>query len=332
MKVYFLKTFRSLFCGGLEDKVTTVDNNSNSFQGLQNALDAMAAASSSGSVGHNSGAPETEINSLRNLSDIFSRMMDIASARGRDDDSSHTAGKSSFGNAADNQKQFHKTDNNAQPAIAANTAAGQSGNNNDNFDTSKLKEVAGSGQNTTYIKNTSSHDETIGQFMNGGSTTTPEAQITLKPGETGALKYANGEGGYDAVADASGQYKPDASRLEFYADQNGVNNDDVSYIDGDNAAIKVSDGKGKSVGQSESIASEAPSGIVQHDSEGRATITGWYDGSSQGMQEGGKFLEDKLGTGNAYIHPDDDRNGQDANPMTMAQDSSSTYYATFGDA
>ena len=191
---------------------------------------------------------------------------------------------------------------------------------------------AGDGPNTTTITNTSNHDEKIGQFLNGGSTTQPTAEIDLKPGQTGTLKYENGQGGYDAEADSSGNFQSTASRLEFYADAKGVNNDDVSYIDGRNASIKVSDGNGKTAGDSQSIAADAPSNAVTKDAAGRATVTGWYDGSTQDMKDGGAYMESKLGTGNAYIHPDDDRNATSSNPMTMAQDTSQHYTADFGDA
>ncbi|GBR60510.1 hypothetical protein AA18889_2437 [Acetobacter senegalensis DSM 18889] len=88
---------------------------------------------------------------------------------------------------------------------------------------------AGSGSNSVTIQNSSNHVEKIGEFLNGGSTTTPVVEITLKPGESGTLSYQNGQGGYIAEANASGTYQPTASRLEFYADANGVNNTDVSY-------------------------------------------------------------------------------------------------------
>gem|GEM_PF-2422071 len=191
----------------------------------------------------------------------------------------------------------------------------------------------GSGPNDTVITNTSNHDEKIGEFLNGGSTTTPSAEIELKPGQTGDLRYQNGQGGFDAEADSSGKYQPTASRLEFYADKNGVNNDDVSYIDGDNAAVSVNDGHGRSAGESKAIAGNAPSDIVTKDSGGLPTVAGWYDGSSQTMQKGGAYMASELGgTGSAYVHPDDDRNGAGQNPMTMAQDSQQTYHATFGNA
>lgn len=192
---------------------------------------------------------------------------------------------------------------------------------------------AGSGSNTVTIANTSSHDETIGEFMNGGSTTAPVAEITLKPGESGTLSYANGQGGYMAEADSSGKYQSTASRLEFYADANGINNTDVSYIDGRNAAIQVSDDQGKTAGDTKSIAGSAPEGTVTHDAAGNATVAGWYDGSTSTMQAGGAYMQNELGTGNAYIHPDDDQNrASGTNPMTMAQDKSQHYTADFGNA
>ncbi|MGF1276541.1 hypothetical protein [Acetobacter pasteurianus] len=192
---------------------------------------------------------------------------------------------------------------------------------------------AGSGANKVTITNTSKHDETIGMFLNGGSTTEPVAKITLKPGESGTLSYANGQGGFMAKADSSGTFQPTASRLEFYADAKGVNNTDVSYIDGRNASIHVSDDQGKTAGDTKSIAASAPEGTITRDSAGDATIAGWYDGSSSTMQAGGAYMEQQLGTGNAYIHPDDDQKQADGtNPMTMAQDSSQNYTASFGDA
>lgn len=192
---------------------------------------------------------------------------------------------------------------------------------------------AGSGPNTTIIKNTSTHDEKIGEFFNGGSTTTPGAEIDLKPGQTGALHYQNGQGGFDAEADSQGQFESTASRLEFYADQNGKNNDDVSYIDGDNAAISVNDGHGRSAGETKSMAGDASPDIVTKDTGGLPTLAGDYDNSTQSMRAGAQFMQNELnGTGKVYIHPDDDRNGPGQNPMTMAQDSQQTYYATFGSA
>ena len=136
-----------------------------------------------------------------------------------------------------------------------------------------------------------------------------------------------------AQADSSGTYQSTASRLEFYADANGINNTDVSYIDGRNAAIQVSDGQGKTAGDTKSIADSAPEGTITRDSAGNATIAGWYDGSTSTMQAGGAYMEQQLGTGNAYLHPDDDQNRADnSNPMTMAQDKSQNYTASFGDA
>ncbi len=191
----------------------------------------------------------------------------------------------------------------------------------------------GAGPNSVAVTNTSHHDEHIGMFMNGGSTTKPVAEITLKPGESGTLSYQNGEGGFMAAADSSGAYKPDASRLEFFADASGRNNPDVSYIDGRNASISVSDGQGKTMGDTRGIAEAAPQGVVSSDAGGRLTIAGWYDGSTAAMQAGGAFLQGQLGTGSAYIHPNDDQNkAAGTNPMTMAGSTSQRFTASFGDA
>ena len=51
------------------------------------------------------------------------------------------------------------------------------------------------------------------------------------------------------------------------------------------------------------------------------------------MQAGGAYMQAQLGTGSSYIHPDDDQNqAAGTNPMTLAEDTSQTYTAQFGDA
>ena len=191
--------------------------------------------------------------------------------------------------------------------------------------------VTGSGPNVIEITNTQDHAIQVGKFKNGESTTDPSAAITLQPGETGKIYYQNGEAGYMAQADAAGQYQPDASRLEYQADADGVMKyPDVSYIDGRNAAISLTDGADFQKGDSQSIADRAPSDIVHSDSAGNKTIAGWYDGSDARMQQGGAFMEQALGMAGAYIHPDDDRRELAANPMSATQ--SNVLKATFGAA
>jgi hypothetical protein len=190
---------------------------------------------------------------------------------------------------------------------------------------------SGTGPNSIEITNTQNHPIRLGKFKNQESTTDPSAEIVLKPGETGTIRYENGEAGFIAQADADGKYLPTASRLEYQADADGNQKyPDVSYIDGRNASISLTDGAGFNKGDTLSIAGEAPDSIVTTDSAGNRTITGWYDGSTAEMQEGGQFLESRLGTNGAYIHPDDDRRGQGSNPMTSTQ--SSVLKATFGEA
>ena len=189
----------------------------------------------------------------------------------------------------------------------------------------------GSGPNVIHIKNTQDHDITIGKFKNGESTTDPSAKITIKPGQTASVHYQNGEAGVVSQASANGKFLPTASRLEYEADANGkMKFPDVSYIDGRNASIKISDGKGLNKGDNTSIAAQAPSNLVSHDSAGNATIAGWYDGSTATMKEAGDFLENKLGMNGAYIHPDDDRNSAGNNPMSGT--TSNELYASFGNA
>ncbi len=172
----------------------------------------------------------------------------------------------------------------APPSAGTPAAAGPSGANTvpDGTNPGAPTVSAGSGSNSTTITNTSNHDEKIRQFLNGGSTTTPTAEIDLKPGQSGTLNYQNGQGGFDQEADSSGKYQSGASRLEFYAYQNGKTNDDVSYIGGRNASISVSDGQGHTAGDTQSIATNAPAGTVTKDAAGNPTIQGWYDGSAPG--------------------------------------------------
>ncbi len=190
---------------------------------------------------------------------------------------------------------------------------------------------AGTGPNTISVTNNQDHAITVGKFKNGESTTDPSAKITLQPHQTGSLKYENGEAGYAAQADASGKFQPTASRLEYESDKDGkMKYPDVSYIDGRNASISLDDGAGLHKGDSKSIADSAPADIVTKDSGGGKTVAGWYDGSTSQMQAGGAFMQQRLGTSGAYLHPDDDKLSGSQNPMSGTQ--SSTIKAAFGDA
>ena len=190
---------------------------------------------------------------------------------------------------------------------------------------------AGSGPNAIQITNTTNEPMTVGKFKNGESTTDPSARITIQPGQTGTLLYQNGEAGYAAKADASGNFQANASRLEYEADSNGkMKYPDVSYIDGRNASISLSDGQGLNKGDARSIADGAPAGTVQSDAAGNKTIAGFYDGSTAQMQAGAAYMQNALGTGGAYLHPNDDTLPAGQNPMSGTQ--SNTLYASFGNA
>lgn len=190
---------------------------------------------------------------------------------------------------------------------------------------------AGDGPNTMEITNTQSRAITVGKFKNGDSTTVPSAEITLQPGQTGTLHYANGEAGFAAQADASGKFQSNASRLEYEADKDGkMKYPDVSYIDGRNASISLSDGAGLNKGDSKSIAAGAAPSLVSTDTGGNKTIAGWYDGSTSLMQAGGAYMQSQLGTAGAYLHPNDDTSAKDQNPMSATQNA--TIKASFGAA
>jgi len=181
------------------------------------------------------------------------------------------------------------------------------------------------------ITNTGSQEITVGKFKNGDPTTDPSAKVTLQPGETSILHYANGETGFAAKADAAGVFQPNASRLEYEADADGkMKYPDVSYIDGRNASISLTDGAGLVKGDGKSIAGNAPAGAVTTDSAGNKTIAGWYDGSAVQMLAGDAYMQAQLGTAGAYLHPDDDKLGQGQNPMSATR--SATIKVSFGDA
>lgn len=216
----------------------------------------------------------------------------------------------------------------AQPAAAADPSAPASG-------AAQAATVsgssAGSGPNAIQITNTTSQPMTLGKFENGQSTTDPSAQITLQPGQTGTIRYQNGEAGFVSKADSSGAFQPTASRLEYEADADGKQKyPDVSYIDGRNASISLTDGASLHKGDTASIAAGAPAGTVTTDAAGNKTIAGYYDGSSATMQAGADYMQSQLGTGNAYLHPNDDRLAAGQNPMSSTQ--SNTIYADFGNA
>lgn len=166
---------------------------------------------------------------------------------------------------------------------------------------------AGSGPYSLNITNAQDHAIKIGQFDKNEKLV---AELTLEPGQKGTMKYEADTTGLLKQADADGNYKSDASRLEFY---NGFIN--TSDIDGRNAAIHATDGKGFEIGDKQSIADKAPDNITSLDSAGNKTIAGWYDGSTEKMKQGGEFLTKELGTGMTYQHPNDDTLGQGNNPM-----------------
>lgn len=181
---------------------------------------------------------------------------------------------------------------------------------------------AGSGPRAFNITNTQDHDINIGQFDQHNQLV---GEITLKPGESGQMRYQNDFTGLLKQADADGNYRDDASRLEFY---NGFVN--TSDIDGRNAAIHATDHQGFEIGDRQSIADRAPADIVSTDSAGNKTIAGYYDGSSDTMRKGGQFMTDALGTGMTYMHPDDDRLPEGQNPMRHTD--AMTLDVTFGKA
>ena len=182
--------------------------------------------------------------------------------------------------------------------------------------------TAGSGPYSLNITNTQDHAIKIGQFDKNEKLV---GELALEPGQKGTMKYEADTTGLLKQADAQGNYKPDASRLEFY---NGFIN--TSDIDGRNAAIHASDGKGFEVGDKQSIADKAPESITTLDSAGNKTIAGWYDGSTEKMKQGGDFLTKELGTGMTYQHPNDDTLGQGSNPMRHTD--SMTLDVVFGKA
>jgi hypothetical protein len=167
--------------------------------------------------------------------------------------------------------------------------------------------AAGSGPYSLNITNSQGHSIKIGQFDKNDKLV---GELALEPGQKGTMKYEADTTGLLKQAAADGSYKADASRLEFY---NGFIN--TSDIDGRNAAIYVADGRGFEVGDKQSIADKAPDSIISMDSAGDKTISGWYDGSTDKMRQGGDFLTKELGTRMTYQHPSDDTLDQRDNPM-----------------
>lgn len=200
------------------------------------------------------------------------------------------------------------TDGSSTPAAAdpATSTAG-TGATADSAATGDSTQSVGSGPRSFDITNNEDHDITLGMFDKDNQQV---ATMKLKPGDTGTMNYQNDFTGVIKQADSDGKFQDSASRLEFY---NGYVN--TSDIDGRNAAISATDHNGFNIGDNKSIADGAPSNIVTQDSAGDKTIAGWYDGSTDTMKAGGQYMEDQLGTGDTYIHPNDDQLGQGSNPM-----------------
>ena len=264
-----------------------------------------------------------ELQLLQELMQIMQQVLQAVQGGGRSASAQGNAPSATPGGPPSQAPAASAPSNNAPSGGAGPSAPAQG--------TAAPSTSAGTGPNSMEITNKENHPITVGKFKNGESTTDPSAQITLQPGQTGTLRYENGEAGYAAQADASGKFQPNASRLEYEADKDGkMKYPDISYIDGRNASISLTDGAGLNKGDSKSIAGDAPAGTVSTDAAGNKTVAGWYDGSTAQMQSGGKFMQDELGTSGAYLHPNDDTLQKDQNPMSGTQ--SNTIEASFGNA
>ena len=185
--------------------------------------------------------------------------------------------------------------------------------------------------NTIWLMNRGSHQVVLDEMVSQNNQLVKVNSILLWPGQSAAMGFWPGQSGFVAAENSSGQLQWNASRFEFYGggDTNSV---DVSYIDGRNASITVDDGRGHKKGDLNPIAGSAPSVALSYDQAGWPTITGWYDGSTDAMREGGAYIQSKIACGSSYIHPTDDQNPDpNCNPMTEAQDPSKNYYVDFGD-
>lgn len=173
--------------------------------------------------------------------------------------------------------------------------------------------TVGTGPRSFNITNTQDKPITLGQFDQNNQLV---SQMTLQPGQTGQMKAENDTTGVIKQADADGNFQNDASRLEYY---NGYIN--TSDIDGRNASISATDNNGFNIGDSQSIADQAPAAVTTEDSAGNKTVAGYYDGSTATMNQGADYMINALSqngqsaTGETYFHPNDDTLGQGDNPM-----------------
>ncbi|WP_157032738.1 hypothetical protein [Erwinia typographi] len=272
---------------------------------------------SGNSTDDSNGSPATSTDSAGSGSPVASALNNSLSSGAADTRSpTADAGAATAGNVAQPPEKASATTP-AQPAPS--TAAGSGGVDGQSSSTASTDSAAaasttqdsgksvGSGPRSFDITNNEDHDISLGMFDKDNKKV---AEMKLKPGEMGTMNYQDNFTGVIKQADADGKYQDSASRLEFY---NGFVN--TSDIDGRNASISATDHNGFNIGDNKSIADDAPSNIVSEDSAGDKTIAGWYDGSTDTMKAGGQYMEDKLGTGDTYIHPNDDQLGQGSNPM-----------------
>ncbi len=269
---------------------------------------------SGNSTDDSSGSPATSTDSTGSGSPVASALNNSLSS-GADDASSPDADTG----AATASSVAQPPVNASAATPAPSTASGSSGADDLSSSTANTDSASaasttqdsgksvGSGPRSFDITNNEDHDISLGMFDKDNKQV---AEMKLKPGEMGTMNYQDNFTGVIKQADADGKYQDSASRLEFY---NGFVN--TSDIDGRNASISATDHKGFNIGDNKSIAGDAPSNIVSEDSAGDKTIAGWYDGSTDTMKAGGQYMEDKLGTGDTYIHPNDDQLGQGSNPM-----------------
>lgn len=183
---------------------------------------------------------------------------------------------------------------------------------------------------TLVVTNRFNYTIRVGEFVSVDFRDTLVNQATIAPNQTAYLGYWGLQSGFLALQDSRGNLAPYSSRLEFYADANGLSSNNVSHIVGRNASITLNDGNGRSKGDSLSIAGNAPGNIVVYDEYGRRGLLGYYDGATQARRDAANYMYRALPCGGSYIKPEDDRLPFECNPMTLAQNPSRTYYVTFG--
>jgi hypothetical protein len=168
--------------------------------------------------------------------------------------------------------------------------------------------IGGGGPNTITLENTTNEPMEVAFFKNFGpyepNYSDAEGIFTLQPGETLDVSMPDDWQGRVQKWNGSTQNYANWAEINFEAPTDLIWFNE-SDIPGRNSAIKITSDDGQTAGSLDSIMGLASQNMLVKDSSGKDTIIApqWFTGETN--QASVDFLNQHLGTQNAYVLPDD---------------------------